>query len=267
MTITAIGFDIDGTLYPNLSLWARLALPALRNLRLLSAFARVRRELREFADELDPAQARTLEKVRTLACVRYLMDAHGLHELTSMGDGADDSGADVVGGIADFRRFQASLVARRLGIDEDDAASLVERVIYRDFIEVFSGVKPFAGVAGALASFRSMGIKLGAMSDLPAMRKLELLDLAGCFDLAFTSEETGFLKPSPEPFVELASRLGERPENILYVGNSEAYDVAGARAAGMRTALVSRLRGRTSAADLVFFDYGDLVARVERVRS
>ncbi|MCK7492986.1 MAG: hypothetical protein MZW92_16895 [Comamonadaceae bacterium] len=47
MAFRAIGFDIDGTLYPSLRLSLALAGFAVRNYRCLKAFGRVRRELRE----------------------------------------------------------------------------------------------------------------------------------------------------------------------------------------------------------------------------
>ena len=42
-------------------------------------------------------------------------------------------------------------------------------------------------------------------------------------------------KPSPEPFEAALSELSVRPERAVHVGNSLRSDVAGARAAGVRT--------------------------------
>jgi putative hydrolase of the HAD superfamily len=46
MTLKAIAFDIDGTLYPNRSMYLRSIPFALRNIRLMKVFSRVRKELR-----------------------------------------------------------------------------------------------------------------------------------------------------------------------------------------------------------------------------
>ncbi|MFW6234042.1 MAG: HAD family hydrolase [Spirochaetota bacterium] len=46
MTLKAIAFDIDGTLYPNRSMYLRSIPFALRNIRLMREFRRVRKELR-----------------------------------------------------------------------------------------------------------------------------------------------------------------------------------------------------------------------------
>jgi putative hydrolase of the HAD superfamily len=101
------------------------------------------------------------------------------------------------------------------------------------------------------------------MSDFPVTSKLELLGLGGFWDVAFSSEEIGYLKPHREPFEELARRMALPSEEIVYVGNSYHYDVVGARAVAFRTAhLCPRGRGCAprgeAPADFVFGDFRDL---------
>jgi putative hydrolase of the HAD superfamily len=52
------------------------------------------------------------------------------------------------------------------------------------------------------------------------------------------------------------------PERILYVGNSVEYDVRGAKAVGMRTALITlwprKRRAQNAEADFIFSDYRQL---------
>ena len=54
----------------------------------------------------------------------------------------------------------------------------------------------------------------------------------------------------------LASRLGLPPERILYVGNNPGIDVAGAKAAGMGAAIISRRA--VPEADFSFRDWDSL---------
>ena len=54
----------------------------------------------------------------------------------------------------------------------------------------------------------------------------------------------------------LASRLGLPPERILYVGNNPGIDVAGAKAAGMGAAIISRKS--CPEADFCFTDWAKL---------
>lgn len=223
MAFRAIGFDIDGTLYPSWRLNLALAGLAVRNYRCLKAFGRVRHELRELA--------RTPE---------YR--------------------AAPPGGIEEFHRLQAGLVARRMGVDENTALKGVEEFFYRVVPESFDRIRPFPGVREALLRLKAAGLRLGALSDFPGERKLELMGLGDLFDVVMTSEETGYLKPEPEPIRVLAERLGVEIRELLYVGNSAAYDVTGAKAAGASSAYIRSLfGGRTDGgADFTFRRYGEL---------
>ncbi|NLJ45310.1 MAG: HAD family hydrolase [Treponema sp.] len=223
MAFRAIGFDIDGTLYPSWRLNLALAGLAVRNYRCLRTFGRVRHELRELA--------RTPE---------YR--------------------AAPPGGIEEFHRLQAGLVARHMGVDEHTALRDVENFFYRVVPESFDRIRAFPGVREALLRLKAAGLRLGALSDFPGERKLKLMGLGDLFDVVMTSEETGYLKPEPEPIRVLADRLEVQPGDLLYVGNSAAYDVAGAKAAGAASAYIRSLfgGGKDGGADFSFRRYPDL---------
>ncbi|MDR2073342.1 MAG: HAD family hydrolase [Spirochaetaceae bacterium] len=163
-----------------------------------------------------------------------------------------------------FYREQASLMASILGKESGFILEKSERLIYRGWEPLFARIRPFSGVRETLAAFRHGGFKLGLLSDFPPVRKISFLGLEGLFDAVLSTEETGRLKPDGIPFAALARSLSLSPEAILYVGNSPRYDIAGARAAGMHTALIRRSplsTGRCSGdggADFVFKDYRQL---------
>jgi putative hydrolase of the HAD superfamily len=160
-------------------------------------------------------------------------------------------------------------------LDLNEAARWADKVMYGELERSFAHVRPYPGVLPALDALAAAGFRLAALSDFPAPRKLEILGLGDRFEVALSSEETGFLKPAPEPFLELARRLGLAPEEIFYVGNSFNLDIVGAKGAGMGAALRgsdsprSTLRepyappstgeARAVKADLVFTEWQDLV--------
>jgi putative hydrolase of the HAD superfamily len=221
MRFDAVAFDLDGTLYPNIGIYARALPKLLGKVRSFAAFNRARRAMRAFgADEAYRKSPPT--------------------------DGAA------------FRARVAELTAARLRIDLAEAAAMIDRDFYRGVEELFAGVKPFRGLTSALDALSLAGVRLALLSDLPPDRKLELMGLSGRFEAALCSEDSGFLKPAKEPFAMLASRLGLPPEKILYVGNNPSIDVAGAKRAGMSTAIVSLCR--VKGADLSFYDWSKLVA-------
>lgn len=159
--------------------------------------------------------------------------------------------------IDNFRRSQAELVASSMKISEPAARAMIETRLYEEWAHLFHLIKPFKGLDKGVAELRASGYKLGVMSDFPVQKKLEFLGLED-WDCSFTSEETNYLKPHPEPFLELAGKLGLKPEEILYVGNSYGKDVLGAAAVGMKTAHLSRRKVKGSKADFTFSRYSDL---------
>ena len=238
VTIRAVALDIDGTLYPSMGLYLMNFGFGLRHYRRLRAFAKVRNELHRRS--IDPAARPTMPR-----------------------------------DLAGFRALQASLLAELVGCEAHEAAVWAEEVMYGELEDSFDRVRPFPGVEPCLKRFTDAGLRLAALSDFPAPKKLEMLGLRGFFDLALSSEESGFLKPAPEPFLAVAEGLGIDPADILYVGNSLRLDVLGAKTVGMKAALrgkaASMNRARepyvprsfddieTIAPDLVFSDWADLV--------
>lgn len=220
MRFDAVAFDLDGTLYPAHRLFA-LALPRMLPMaRRLAAFNLTRRRMR------------------------------ALTVAGPLGGGA------LAGGEA-FRARQAQLFAERLGIGVEASRTMIDRDFYGTVEELFSRMRPFRGLLPALDALEAAGLRRALLSDLPPSRKLELLGLTHRFECALCSEDSGALKPSATPFAMLLSRLGLPPERVLYVGNSPAIDLAGARAAGMAAAIVSRRP--IPSADLSFYDWRRLV--------
>jgi putative hydrolase of the HAD superfamily len=118
------------------------------------------------------------------------------------------------------------------------------------FFGVFRGqVRAVAGGAGAVDALRSLGVAVGALTDvayaMPRRLALDDLRLTGLSALApftLTSVDVGWRKPRPEGYRQLASALGVPVDGMLYIGN-EAKDVQGARAAGAGAALLWRESG------------------------
>jgi putative hydrolase of the HAD superfamily len=162
-----------------------------------------------------------------------------------------------------FYEIQARLMAEILRDEAPAVRERTERLIYRGWEPIFKEIRLYAHARETLETFRREGLKLGLLSDFPPEKKLEYLGLSDCWDAVRCSEASGRLKPDPRSFGELARGMALPPERILYVGNSLSYDVAGARKAGMRTALIrpklkKKHRSPLENADFVFSDYRQL---------
>jgi len=146
-------------------------------------------------------------------------------------------------------------MATRLGVETRAAATMIQKIMYEELERYFALIRPYKGVDACLDALASAGLRLAALSDFPASRKLAHLGLENRFELELCSEDTGRLKPAPEPFRALSEGLGLEPRDILYIGNSPRFDVAGAKGAEMPCALRGR---RRTAADFRFTDFSAL---------
>lgn len=96
----------------------------------------------------------------------------------------------------------------------------------------------------ALTLLREEGFRLAALTNgtpkgLRAQMKHAELD--DYFERAFSVAEVKRYKPAPEPYRMAVKELGVKPEEICMVA-AHAWDIAGANAAGLRTAFVQRPR-------------------------
>lgn len=127
-----------------------------------------------------------------------------------------------------------------------------------------------------LESLRERGLKLGLVSnafDPPDLlhRDLAQLGVAQRLDVALFSSEVGRRKPDPAIFQRALDALAVAPERALFVGDTLATDVAGARAVGMRTCQAVWFRadddGAAPEPDFRAFTQMDVLSIVGRLSS
>jgi HAD superfamily hydrolase (TIGR01509 family) len=106
-----------------------------------------------------------------------------------------------------------------------------------------AAVQPREGVGETLAALRQWGLHLGIVSNIDddQFQPLwERIGLGPCFDAITTSEEAHSCKPHPGIYRHALGKAGNvAPELLVFVGDSLHYDVAGARALGMTTVLIT----------------------------
>ena len=158
----------------------------------------------------------------------------------------------------EFHRVQARRLAEILKVSPERAYALVEGKIYTRWFRVFRGLKPYPNLVETLEAFRVAKLKLGVLSDFPIRNRLKDMGLDGWWLATMSSEESGYLKPHPASFLQMAENLGVKPDRTVYVGNSYRYDVRGAKSAGMAAAHLGKLRPDHTEADFTFEDYREL---------
>lgn len=168
------------------------------------------------------------------------------------------------GNREDLCRKQAEMYAETRGIPVLEAGVLLQEKIYIAWEKTFKNVRPFRYVPEVLKSLRKRGYIVGAMSDFPVRKKLRYIGLENCWDYAFTSEESGYLKPHGAAFRYLVGKLSLDPNQILYVGNHYHYDIEGAKNAGLWTGYFGSRRRENPAADFTFSRYKNFFQAFDR---
>jgi putative hydrolase of the HAD superfamily len=95
---------------------------------------------------------------------------------------------------------------------------------------------PLPQAHSVLQGLKETDLKLGVISnfDYRLYRILDGLELRPFFDTVTISSEAGFAKPSREIFAAALSATRVDCAQALHIGDSEALDVRGAQAAGLR---------------------------------
>ena len=121
----------------------------------------------------------------------------------------------------------------------------VQRAVTHYVADRYRGLKLFDESLAVVEAIKRQA-RVGMITNGPSeiqRNKILRLEIADLFPFVLVSEEVGVWKPDPTIF-RRALELGEaEPAEAVYVGDSPEHDVAGARAAGLRSVWVNR-RGR-----------------------
>jgi putative hydrolase of the HAD superfamily len=139
--------------------------------------------------------------------------------------------------LAELRARCASILADHL-----PAARRLSREALIELLLDSLRFVPYPDTTLALAQLRLLGLRAAVVSnwDCSLGRLLGELGLGGMFEAVVTSAEVGARKPAPEIFTAALARLGCAPERAIVVGDSLDTDVAGGRAAGIRSVFLDR---------------------------
>jgi putative hydrolase of the HAD superfamily len=143
------------------------------------------------------------------------------------------------------RAVRGALAVRDIDLTAEQAAAWWRAgyVPVRDFWSI----ELYPDTVDVLRALDDVGFAIAACTNRPFTAEMFRADLEDFrigryIDVVVCSGDTGFVKPHPSVFELLLQRLDLPPREVLFVGDSCAVDIAGARRAGMRTAW--KLNGR-----------------------
>ncbi|KAF3766970.1 HAD-like protein [Cryphonectria parasitica EP155] len=123
------------------------------------------------------------------------------------------------------------------GSEEED-----EKAAKKRCIAAWHNQPAWADVKPALEALRARGYETFVHANGTVRLQLDLVrssGLRGLFDVLFSSELLGVIKPAPASYDKCLDLLRHRPEECVMVA-AHAYDTRGAKAVGIRTVYVYR---------------------------
>jgi len=130
-----------------------------------------------------------------------------------------------------------------VGVEAVDAPRLIDRLweVHREH-----GLwrRPIEGAVDACRKLLDRGWRLGVVSNAEGQVEADLnaAGFDGLFETVVDSHRVGCAKPHSRIFEIAFERMGIEADEALYVGDVPAFDVEGARAAGMPAVLIDSQR-------------------------
>lgn len=147
--------------------------------------------------------------------------------------------------VHDFDAIRAAIgIPERLPILEyletapPDFRARAEEILARFEREAIERTEPNPGAAELFAFLARRGLPTGVVTRNTLPNAEEVLRRAGVRVDTIVSRHCAPPKPSPEPLLLVARRLGVAPAAMAMVGDFR-FDIEAGRAAGMRTALLT----------------------------
>jgi putative hydrolase of the HAD superfamily len=135
--------------------------------------------------------------------------------------------------------FMATLVQIATGVDDARAAECT-RALWAEHRRFNLWRKVPDGLVAAVAELRARGVPVAVVSNSEGQLQtlFDNLGIGDAFDLVVDSHHVGVEKPDPRIFEPVVGRFGVASADVLHLGDTWATDVVGARAAGLRVALI-----------------------------
>lgn len=136
--------------------------------------------------------------------------------------------------------------ARFLEVDEESVPEAIEH-LRNEYVTGWLWTRVIEGSAAGLAALAATGVPVGIVSNADGTIEERLLDLEICqvgpgpgveVSCVVDSGAVGIEKPNPAIFGFALDALDLPPEGVWYIGDTPAFDVVGARRAGLSPILI-----------------------------
>ena len=124
------------------------------------------------------------------------------------------------------------------GIEGRNPALIVATGVAAYHDTKFRELRPFEDVRPLFEALRTAGVQLGIITHGWTLKQAEKLVRLGLLELldpkaVFISDQIGISKPNPKLYAHALDELGRRPDEVMYVGDSPAHDIAPPQSLGI----------------------------------
>jgi len=141
-----------------------------------------------------------------------------------------------------YRDFAQIGVAALMMIAEKQGIEIDRQTAEDAIIEPFLHLPPHPDVKSALEKLAKSDIEIVSLTNSTAEGVTTQFEYAGIiqyFDRRISTEEVQAFKPDPRPYAHALKTVSVAPDDALMVA-AHAWDLAGAKKAGMQTAFIRR---------------------------
>lgn len=141
----------------------------------------------------------------------------------------------------DLATVQLRLACKCANVKPEVVTSTVVRWMEREPLRFLSRSLR-DGVMEFLKAAVDRGLRLGVVSDYPAVAKLQAMGMAHFFDVIVSAQDADvqMFKPSPRGLEVALKRLGVTRHEAMYIGDRRDIDVSAASGAGLACIIVGR---------------------------
>ena len=232
MAFKAVGFDIDGTLYPKRIMKRNLILSSLLNPQFSISYGKMRKRLRVLQGNKN---------------YNTTLDLISKEALVLSGEEEKLLASEI----------DTETLKKISGKKEE-----LENKIYKRYAKKFLNIKPYKEVNEVFGLLEKKKIPIAVFSDFPVENKLKALGIDDKIKYVFSSKDAGFLKPDRRSFDYLYqnSPLSEfKKSEVLYVGDSYSKDCVGSSDFGFSSVLITRRQKAYPKAYKVFKSWKDFL--------
>ncbi len=156
-----------------------------------------------------------------------------------------------------IHEFRLAETLKYFGSRYDDSLLQEYYKIYLNLVPVYDGARDMLDF---LKDKVKLGLLTNAIDPFEQKARIQKSNLKDYFNVIGIAYDIGAYKPDIEAFTWMTDKLSLKPQEIVFIGDSEKHDIVGAKNAGFKTIKKIYPSQKPTVADDVFINFSELYA-------